>query len=258
MQKMKKHLVSAGGSLTLAALLSAGFAGAQTATPADNSQATNTPAASPANTQTKQIQMVPTLATLDKTLDAKKVKQGDPVTARLQMDTKVGDQSLPKNAELSGHVDSVQASDHKSDSSIVVTFDKVQVKGGQEIPVKATVVAIAQPANMMQQQSSSGGASPAPMQSAPAPSGNAGPSGSSGSAATTSAPTAPAMSSDPAPSSSGTQQPQQNGVPGVAVKSSIHDSNSATFTSQGKNVRLDDGTRMEVAVAIIPAGVKIQ
>ena len=37
-------------------------------------------------------------------------------------------QALPKNTVLEGHVDQVQASDHKSDSMMVVTFDKAKAE----------------------------------------------------------------------------------------------------------------------------------
>jgi hypothetical protein len=209
----------------------------------------------------KTIQLVPAKASLDKTLDAKKAKQGDPVTAKLQQDVKIpGAQNLPKNTELTGHVDQAEASQHKSDSTIVVTFDHARLKDGQEIPIKATVMAIAQPLNMQQQQQSGGGEA---MPSAPAPTGGGGaPMGSSGGSAGsgTAAASAPAMNTPQSmPSADTQQQPtQQNGVPGVALKSDIHDANSATFTSQGKNVHLDDGTQMAFAVAVIPAGVKVQ
>jgi hypothetical protein len=33
---------------------------------------------------------------------------------------------------------------------------------------------------------------------------------------------------------------------------------SATFTSNGKKVHLPDGTRMQVAIAVIPPGVHVQ
>jgi hypothetical protein len=59
-------------------------------------------------------------------------------------------------------------------------------------------------------------------------------------------------------SSSSPQQAQQNGVPDVTLKSDIHEHNSVTFMSKGKNVHVPDGTQMQVALAIIPAGVKLQ
>ena len=57
-----------------------------------------------------QIQMVQARATLDSTLDAKKAKQGEPVSAKLEGNVQIPDaQALPKNTVLEGHVDQVQA-----------------------------------------------------------------------------------------------------------------------------------------------------
>ncbi|HEX3662984.1 MAG TPA: hypothetical protein VHU89_16225 [Acidobacteriaceae bacterium] len=204
------------------------------------------------------IQMVPALASLDHTLDAKKAKQGEPVTAKLQKDVKIPEQVLPKNTVLEGHVDQVQPSEHKGDSTVVVTFDKAKLKSGQELPIKATVMAIAQPAYMQQQPTAeaAGGEMPSGggggMPSGAAPSGGASPSGTAPSAA---APQPMAMPNQ----ASGSQRPtQRNGVPGVKLQSDIHQQASATFSSKGKNVRLPDGMQMDVALAVIPAGVRIQ
>ncbi|MGB7354125.1 MAG: hypothetical protein WBD06_10515, partial [Acidobacteriaceae bacterium] len=196
----------------------------------------------------------------DHTLDAKKAKQGDPVTAKLQGDVDIPqEQALPKNTELEGHVDQVQASEHKSDSTVVVTFDKAKLKSGQEVPIKATVLAMVEPVYMQQQamEQSPGGGMPAAgggggggMQSGGSHGGGAAPSST---AATAPQPMGP--SAQP----SGTQQPsQKNGVPGVTLHSDIHEQSSATFTSKGKNVHIPDGTQIDVALAVVPAGVKIQ
>lgn len=205
----------------------------------------------------KTIQMVPALASLDHTLDAKKAKQGEPVTAKLQKDVKLSEQELPKNTVLEGHVDQVEASEHKSDSTVVVTFDKAKLKSGTELPIKATVMQIAQPVSMMQQPTGE-------------PAGNAMPSGGGGSMGSGGTPrggggssSGAAAPSEPAPqpmqaSSTQPSGPQQNGVPGVMLQSDIHQQASATFTAKGKNVHLPDGTQMDVALAVIPAGTRIQ
>ncbi len=215
---------------------------------------------SPAQPQ-RTIQLVPALASLDHTLDAKKAKQGDVVTAKLQKDVSIPQQTLPKNTVLEGHVDQVQASDHKSDSTVVVTFDKAKLKSGTEVPIKATVLQIAQPVYAQQAsmgQPAGGGApagggmpSGAPQGGGATPGGGAAPSGT--------APSAPQPMEAPDPASN-TQQPQaqRNGVPGVMLQSDIHQQTSATFTSKGKNVHVPDGTQLEVALAVIPAGTRLQ
>ncbi|MGC2636742.1 MAG: hypothetical protein WA294_06165, partial [Acidobacteriaceae bacterium] len=54
------------------------------------------------------------------------------------------------------------------------------------------------------------------------------------------------------------QRQAGSGVPDVKLTSDIHQHTSATFTSTGKNVHVPGGTQMQMAIAVIPAGVRIQ
>jgi uncharacterized membrane protein YgcG len=213
--------------------------------------------------QTKSIQMAPARAWLNHGLDAKKIKQGDAVTAKLQDDVKIPDApELPKNTVLVGHVDQVQPSEHKSDSVIQVTFDKAQLKNGQQLPIKATIMQIAPPVNAMAMGQPAGGGSsaapaPSPSMSSPAPS-SGGSSSGGGSQASSAPPPTPSMGTT-APMPDQTEQSQQGqGIPGVDLKSDIHEQNSGTFTSKGKNVHLPDGMQMQVALAVIPPNTQIK
>lgn len=203
----------------------------------------------------KNIQMVAARAALDKTIDTKKIKQGDAVTAKLQEDVKVPDSmELPKNTELLGHVDQVQPSENRGDSSIQVTFDKAQLKNGQQLAIKATIMQIALPANAMMNQAESSAASPSMASSSPAPSSSGGGGGGMQSSQPRLAASMP---------SSGIQEPsqqsaQQGGVPGVQLQSDIHQSNSGTFTAKKRNVHLDGGTQLQMAVAVIPANTQVK
>jgi len=216
--------------------------------------------------QGKTLQMVPAVAELSKTIDAKKAKQGDLVTAKLEKDVQIPDaQNLPKNTVLEGHVDQAQASENKGDSTVVVTFDKAKLKNGQELPIKATVVAVSEPALMQQNQSGGapgGDSMPAGGGGAPMPSGGGGGAqggGGSAGAASTPPPQPSAAAAMPEPGAGQpSQQNARNGVPGVTLQSDIHQQNSATFTSKGKNVHVPSGTEMEVALTVVPAGVKLQ
>ena len=121
---------------------------AQPGTAANTQPAGTQSAANQAAPAHRTLQLVEVKAELSSGLDAKKAKEGQPVTAKLQDDVQVPDaQALPKNTVLEGHVDQVQASENKGDSSVVVTFDKAKLKDGQELPIKATVVAMHQPVN---------------------------------------------------------------------------------------------------------------
>ncbi|MFP5227788.1 MAG: hypothetical protein ACLGXA_09150 [Acidobacteriota bacterium] len=247
--------LATGAGLAVATML--GAAARAQSQPATSPQASSA-AAAPSSPQHRTIQMVQAQAELSKTLDAKKARQGDPVTAKLEQGVQIPDaQALPKNTVLEGHIDQVQPSAHKSDSMVTVTFDKAKLKGGQELPIKATVLAVAEP--VMAQPQAEGGmpsGAPAAMPSS-SPSGGA-PGG--GPAAGSSQPQQPPQQSMDTPSgNSGSKQPAQTkGVPGVTLKSDIHEQSSATFTSKGKNVHVPDGTQMAFALTIIPPGVRIQ
>lgn len=211
-----------------------------------------------ATQQQHTLQMVPAQAQLDKTIDAKKAKQGDVVTAKLQQDVQIPNaQNLPKNTVLEGHVDQAQASEHKSDSTVVVTFDKARLKNGQELPIKATIVSITEPVMMQQNQAGAPDGGGAPAASAPSSAPQAGGGAAGGSARSAPEPPPSNMPQENA-GQPGQQQTQHGGVPGVTLKSDLHDQTSATFTSKGKNVHVPDGTQMEVAITIIPPGVKLQ
>jgi hypothetical protein len=237
--------------------------------PQSQTAAAAAPAASTTQPPQRTLQMVQAQAELDKTIDAKKAKQGDPVTAKLVADVKIPDaQPLPKNTVLEGHVDQVTASDHKSDSTMVVTFDKAKLKDGQEVPIKATILAMAEPA-LMSGADSGGGGGGAPAGGGMAPGGGGGGAaggggsgaargssgGSSGGGSVAAQPQTPSM---PDASGESPQQQQTSNVPDVKLTSDIHQHNSATFTSKGKNVHVPDGTQMQLAIGVIPAGVQVQ
>lgn len=203
------------------------------------------------------IQMVRAQASLDTTLDAKKAKQGEPVKAKLQEKVQIpNEQALPKNAVLEGQVDQVQASEHRGDSTIVVTFNKVRLKDGQELPIKATVLRVSEPA-LMQQEEAGGmpGAVPAGEMPSSAPQGAPATGSGSMPGATPAATTPTPMNVEPGMN---TPPPPTGGIPGVMLTSDIHRNTSATFTSKGRNVHVPDGVEMQMALAVIPAGVKVQ
>src|SRR5512142_2721587 len=100
-------------------------------------------------------------AELSKTVDAKKAKAGDPVTAVLLADVlSHGKIVARRDAKLVGHV--TEAQPHSKDvpeSRLGFVFDKVVLKGGQEIPFSAALIAL-RPAPRLQVESMSAPAPP--------------------------------------------------------------------------------------------------
>lgn len=246
-----------GAGVALAALLGTTCGWAQ-----NNSNAANE-AQQPVNgTQAApQIQMVPAKAELQKSLNAKKLKPGETVTARLEQTVNLPNEpALKRNTVLEGQVVDVQASQHHSNSKVTVTFNQAKLKDGTVLPVKVTVMQVSAPA-MTQAQAETGGpmGAGAMPESAPAPGGGSG----SGQGAGPGAGSSPGMS-EPQPMNTaepGTQtataSQQSGGVPGVMLKSDIHQSTSATFLANGRNVEVPSGTVMQLAIAYIPKGVQV-
>ena len=89
------------------------------------------------------VQMVNLVTTVDKTVDTKKARAGDPFTARVATAGKLDDSTdVPAGSILEGHVDSVTPSENKGDSVLTVTIDKLAIKNGKEVPVKATITRV--------------------------------------------------------------------------------------------------------------------
>jgi hypothetical protein len=84
-------------------------------------------------------------STLTKPLDAKKCKPGDPVEARTAQDVKQdGKVVLKKGTSLMGHVTEAQArANGQSESRLGVMFDHAVMKDGRQIPLNASIQALA-------------------------------------------------------------------------------------------------------------------
>src|SRR5262249_16646013 len=85
------------------------------------------------------------LATLNKSVDAKKAKQGDEVDARAAQNVvSNGSVVIPRGSKLVGHVTEVKAREKgQNKSSLGIAFDKAVLKNGQEVPLQASIRAIA-------------------------------------------------------------------------------------------------------------------
>lgn len=89
-------------------------------------------------------------AELIRGLDARKAKPGDAVLAKCIQDINLKDDVLiPRNARLIGHVTEVQTRGHgKAESTLGITFDKAIMRDGRELPLTASIQALAPPAIM--------------------------------------------------------------------------------------------------------------
>lgn len=160
-------------------------------------------------------------ARLDHTLDAKDAKQGMAVEAKLDHTVKTPDGTkLPAGTELRGTVASVQAADN-GPSSISLRFDKAELKNGQTVPVKVTLIG-AYPSN--ENQMSSYGQldmAPAPRRVSP----------------------------------KAKYEQEAGTLSHIAMNSRVSGQNSATFLSKDGDVKLRAGTFLQLGIALQGGGM---
>ena len=84
---------------------------------------------------------------LSKGLDAKKAKVNDRIEARTAADLLAhGRIVVPRNTKIIGHVTQAKAhSKNSPGSTLGITFDRLLLKHGREVPLQMTVQAIARP-----------------------------------------------------------------------------------------------------------------
>jgi len=215
----------------------------------------------PANTASNHPKIAPGSVIpveLTKTVDAKKVKTGDQVVAKVTQDMKTskGDVLVPKDTKIIGHVTEAQArSKEQKESQMGIAFDRAGMKDGNQVDLPMSIQAI-----IGQQQNN-----------ASAPGGNdqgatAAPSAMSGGGAAGGRPgvgSAPTPSSAPAPSDNASStdqsaknaQPQINGqttgvigISNLSLTPGPNGSNGSVLTSEKNNVKLESGTMLLLKV----------
>jgi len=84
-------------------------------------------------------------AVLEKIVHPKRVKVGDPVTARVTEATKLKDGTeLPKGSHIVGKVTEIKLkADKEGPSKLGILFDKAQLKDGKDVPLKMALVSVA-------------------------------------------------------------------------------------------------------------------
>ncbi len=88
---------------------------------------------------------------LIKTIDAKKVKSGDPVEAKVTQDMKSqdGEVILPKDTKVTGHITEAQPhSKEQKESQVGITFDHAVVRNRPDMQLLMSIQAIIAPPSM--------------------------------------------------------------------------------------------------------------
>lgn len=202
---------------------------------------------------------------LTKSIDAKKVKTGDPVEAKVTQDLKTGtgEVIVPKDTKVFGHVTEAQArSKEQKESQLAIAFDRAVMKSG-DLALPMSIQAIIVPQNSNNNAASNAGGESAPMPASGPTSAGSAPGGSNGRSGGQMGGNAPAPSSEIPPPSSNYPAQQQTagnappaitgntqGVVGTSnLKLSPLTANQPSVVSSEKgNVKLESGTLMLLRV----------
>ena len=196
---------------------------------------------------------------LTKSIDAKKVKTGDEVEARVTQDLKAGSGELvvPKDTKVVGHVTEVQArSKEQKESQVGIAFDHAVMKNGEDVTLPMSIQAIIAPPTSNADNNNAGG-QPSAGQPASAPSGGGGRYPGMGAGTPPQAPsssTAGGQEQTSAQAGTNAHQPITGNTQGVVGISNLKLSMAADATqgsvvsSEKSNVKLESGTFMLLRV----------
>ena len=153
-------------------------------------------------------------AVLTHSLNSNGAKMGQSVTAKL---TSAASPELPKGTMLIGKVGQVQNASTNGTSTMSITFDQARLRNGQEVPIKAMLLGAYPPVVYNHLSGTS-----------------------------TYLPTQPNTVSD---ARTVTQKP--GALNGIGMESSARSDTSAVFTSTNRNIKLENGSVLQVAIAPI-------
>jgi hypothetical protein len=197
---------------------------------------------------------------LTKTIDAKKIKTGDPVEAKVTQDLKNGNGELvvPKDTKIMGHVTEAQVrSKEQKESQVGITFDHAVLKNGGDEQLPMSIQAIISPTGM--NSNAGNGASDTSNQPAAAPSGggtygNSSGRGGMGAGSTPQPSTTSARSDAPNDAQARGQQPITGntqgvvGIPNLKLSTEPNPTQGSLLSSEKNNVKLDSGTLLLLRV----------
>lgn len=228
-------------------------------------QATQAPASTSATGNAAQPAGAPRIAPgsviavqLTKTIDAKKVKPGDQIVAKVTMDLKTnsGEVIVPKDTKVMGHVTEAKArSKEQKESQVAITFDRVVLKDGEvNLPMSIQAV-IAPPSN----NTNSGGGED---QGAPAAGGSTASTSMGGGRTGGAAQTQPSTNSPnatPAPGAAASQEASARppitgntqgvvGISNLKLEPATNAAQGSILSSDKNNVKVESGTMLLLKV----------
>jgi hypothetical protein len=188
-------------------------------------------------------------AELAKSVDAKKSKVGDQVLAKT-MDDFLSDKNevlAPMGSQVLAHVVEVSQHQGNSPSTLGIAFDKIVLKNGAEVPLKASIQAIGPPESnpaAFNDPMAASAAPGTPSMSSPGRGAYGGTTPNPGVPSSTN-PAGTAIPDTTGAAINGRLTPNSQGVVGISGLSlSTGAAQDSLLTSPKHNVKLDSGTQM--------------
>jgi hypothetical protein len=199
---------------------------------------------------------------LTKSIDAKKVKTGDEVEAKVTEDMKAGNGEIivPKNTKIVGKVTEAQARNkEQKESQLGIAFDRAVLKSGGDIPLPMSVQAIISPSYLSGGSNGNGSGSAAQSQSAPSPGGTPASNTNTRNAGTGNAQASVPPANDggygETQTATGPRQPITGetqgvlGFPDLKLSNTTEKAQGSVVISEKNNVKLETGTLMLLRVS---------
>jgi hypothetical protein len=200
---------------------------------------------------------------LAKSIDAKKVKTGDAVEAKVTQDLKAesGQIVVPKDTQVVGHITAAQVRNkEQKESQVGIAFDHAVMKSGGEVPLPMSIQAIIASPNSNadnRNATSENSAAPAygPSAGGTNPGSNSGRSAGMGAPPATSSPTTAGGEGSASSASGRDAQPpvtgNTQGVVGISnlkLSTAGNASQGSILSSEKNNVKLESGTLLLLRV----------
>jgi hypothetical protein len=209
--------------------------------------------------------MSPISGELTSKLDSKTMKAGDNITVQVKAAGKTADGTeIPKGSKLVGRVLGVKAAGAGDNSQVVLQFDHLELKGGQNLPIHSQIQSIGTAGGAT--SASASGAAPSAPSPAASPDASNSPSGS-GSAGAAQAQTgaggAPAGAPTPGTvvAKTGMINISTTAVPGVLLANNAPGQQdprmaqaSSILLGAKQDIQLNDGTPIVVGVSTAGGG----
>ncbi len=208
----------------------------------------------------------PVAAELVSRIDSRNAKTGDSIVIRTTATATIANGiEIPKGSKIVGRITDVEAKGKTGDDSrVAIQFDQAELKGGQNLSIRSVIQSVAPGSVAGSANAESKGGSPADQAASgsPNPAGRRPQPAAAVTANSSNAPTgAPAGEAQPVGTvvaQNGNVAIRTTAIPGVLLAGNVNgqpfSNASGAFLGARRDVHLEGGTTMIIAVATAPSG----